>query len=416
MKPRPKHIIFCVALAGAFVTTSYIISEANRARAREHTLPDGSRVVLRAVTYGNTHRFPIGNVWQQVASRMLPTKYTSRFPSLVYDDTNSGPTLVVWIEHLGPTTKKNVQYGGDPTYSDPPDWQGLFDDSGTDHDKYHPDLSGSTGRGFVQGFVFHALPSTSRELRFRFVCSNSAKEWQDTAVFTFPNPTFRRNTQSHAANASAAQQGKLTFVLNGFHAEPRRTNRMQQMSLSFDLFEDGHPANDWRLHSLVVLDPNGAGYLPYSSEWGRRENHTRVTFVGGLSTNEGWKLRFGLRRDAFLSNELCTVRGIPIAVQSDTETNLLSIPFQGTTLTLRRDIGAARLTAMVVPPDEVYYLNFVDILAANDLPFDRGKTYYVGQHDSHYSMGFPPGVTNVDLTFGITRKVFIEVVAQPTAR
>lgn len=72
------------------------------------------------------------------------------------------------------------------------------------------------------------------------------------------------------------------------------------------------------------------------------------------------------------------------------------------------------LKAMIVPPDDNYYLNFVDVLAANGRPFDRGKTYSSGQEDTNYSLGFPPGVTNVDLLFGVTRKVFMEVVAQPT--
>jgi hypothetical protein len=94
----------------------------------------------------------------------------------------------------------------------------------------------------------------------------------------------------------------------------------------------------------------------------------------------------------------------------------MRIPILGTTLVIRREEGSAKLAAVIDPPVENYFLDFVDILTANGQPFDRNKTYYSGQTATNYSMGFPPEVTNVDLTFGVTPMVYIEAMAQPTPR
>jgi len=324
--------------------------------------------------------------------------------------------MIVWIEHVAPAANSDIQYGGHPAYSDPPDWQGLFDDSGTDFEGYRPECLGSTGRGLLQGFVFHALPGASRELHFRFVCADAIKGWQYRTVFAFPNPILRLGGQNRSTYPVTVAKTNLSLVLTGFHPEPRRPGIPKRTEFSFDLFENGKPADDWELHSISVRDRNGAAYHPYASGWGRSDNHTSGDFAGGLGTNAPWGLRFGLKRSMFLSNELCTVRGLAIAAENKTETNLARIPFQGTTLVIRSEARSGYLTAMIEPPDENYFLRFVDILTANGRPFDRGRTYDLGETDVKYVMGFPPGITNVDLTFGVTRKVFIEVVAQPTAR
>ncbi len=410
---RPRYIISVLVLACFAALALWIIVSWRDKNSRIKTLPDGSLLILRRVSYGTTHQFSMGTFWQQLGAHILPKQYTPRFQTLGYNDTNNGPTMVVWLEHLSRTSPKNIVYGGHPTYGDPPDWQGLFDDYGTDFDRYYADVAAASGNRFVQGFVFHVIPTTSRELHFRFVCADTQKGWQASEVFTFRNPCFQPATNPPVAYPLRFQQGSLAVVLTKFHPKPHRKGAPKEMSLSLDLFEDGHPAKNWRLHSLVVLNPNGALYHPYSSGWGQFENHIDATFAGGLSTNAPWKLRFGFKRAAFLTSELCTVTNVPIAAAANRNSNSVQVPFQGTTLLLQPQKSDLGLEAMLVPADENYYLNFVSVLAANGHPFERSNTFYGGQTDSNYLIGFPPDVTNVALTFGITRKVFIDAMAQP---
>ncbi len=79
-------------------------------------------------------------------------------------------------------------------------------------------------------------------------------------------------------------------------------------------------------------------------------------------------------------------------------------------------LWAGFIEARIDPPDEKYSLNFVSVQSANGHSFDFGKTYSAGQSNTNYLFGFPPGITNVDFTIGLTKKLFIEGSAQPTIR
>jgi hypothetical protein len=414
---QARRITYHVLIISVVISIAWVILKRDERRLQKQRLPDGSWVVLRGVGYGTSHRFLTGNLWQRAAASILPTKYASRFPSLVYNNTNEGPTLMVWIEHINAPTNGSIHYGGYPAYGNPPDWQGLFDDSGTDFES-SPDVSSRTVRGYLQGFAFHGLPSTSANLHFRFVCADAQKSWQSRLLFTFSNPIFRNNPQKHFSYPFTAQRGNLKVVLNRFAPDRRKPKYPIETGLSLDIFENETPATNWSLHSLVVLDEKGGIYRPYSSGWGQSDNHIGASFVGGLSTNAPWNLRLAFKHSTFLSNEICTIKGLSTVSDNNSEnaTNLVCVPFLGTTLIIQRPAHSQMIQAMIAPPDENYYLDFVDVIAANGQPFDRGQTYSAGQTDSHYWIGFPPGITNVDLTFGITRKVFIDVVAQPTSQ
>src|ERR1700761_901435 len=115
-----RSVIFCGVLLCIMIIVAWIASQWREAQSRKQTLPDGSVVILRGISYGTAFRFPTGNFWQRLAVRVLPSKYTWRFPSLVYNNTNDGPVLAVWIEHISRSPRGSVYYGGYPTYGDPP--------------------------------------------------------------------------------------------------------------------------------------------------------------------------------------------------------------------------------------------------------------------------------------------------------
>ncbi len=404
---RLRLLVYGVVIVMLLLVTGLVIFEWHAWESSRRTLPDGSQVILRGVNYGLVHRYPTGNFWQRLAFSLFPAKYTSRLPSLLYNETNDGPTLVLWIEHVGASAGRKTWYGNLP------EKQVLFDDSGFVSGAYSFAVATRTN-SFLQEFVFHALPSGSRELHLRFVCTNATDHWSGNAIFTFPNPAYQPGGSAYSSYPHETQQGRLKLVLNEFCPEIRDSLLSGSMAFSFDLLEDGHLAPDWDLHNLEVLDLRGAVYRPPSSGWGRKDGHIGGSFAGRFGTNSPWKLRFILKPVSFSSNEICTIKGISIGVGFGAKTNLAVVPFNGTTLVVQRGENGADLEAKLSPATTNYYMNLQDVPSANSLPAYRGTRYYMGQTDTNYLLGFPPDVTNVDLTFGVTRKVFIEVTAQPT--
>src|SRR5580704_58946 len=185
MAKRVRSVIYCAALLCAVMIAGWIVLGSRGAGLQEQRLPDGSSFILRRVTYGYTHRLRVGNFWQRLVGGVLPVKYGSRwFPSLVYDDTNGGPTLVVWIEHVS-----GNKYGGNAH---------LTDESGTDFSEGSY-FNGISGNHYMDGYVFHALPGTSRELHFQLFYKNPAAGGQQSCRFTFPNPAFHPEAQKPTA-------------------------------------------------------------------------------------------------------------------------------------------------------------------------------------------------------------------------
>ena len=82
----------------------------------------------------------------------------------------------------------------------------------------------------------------------------------------------------------------------------------------------------------------------------------------------------------------------------------------GTTLVVEvsRDVFYSNLKTRLEPADENYYLgSCLGVPKANGGPYGNGKQFGGGSSDTNCDFGFPGEVTNVDLVFGITRKVFI---------
>jgi hypothetical protein len=418
MPKRQIILLSLLACAAALIALLWLFQQP---QPPTHTLPDGSKIILRRVSYGTLHQFEVGNPWQRLAARVVPSIFAKKYPTLRFSDTNN-PTLMLWFEHVGAKPSTNYTYGGNPHYTDPPDWQGLFDDSGTDFEIYYPEVSAQTTGRVVQGFRFGALPTSSRQLHFRHVIADSASAWNNIAVFTFDNPAYRPQPTNHTTYPITSQQGNTTIILKNFHPKKQRENRVKEMELQFDTFENGKRDPTLELHEIAVFDPNGGQYRPGSWGWSRpKKNRYDMEFDGGLSTNSLWKLRFSLWHENFLTNEYITITNLSIPPASKTSVELARIPFNDTTLVLHREPGfpnlTVNITALIPNAEENYFLRLIEAPMVNRKPFDWSrKLDHNSQSDAHLGFGFPPGTTNIDLKFGLTKKHIIETTAQPTAR
>jgi hypothetical protein len=161
------------------------------------------------------------------------------------------------------------------------------------------------------------------------------------------------------------------------------------------------------------MDESCGSYWP-SAQGGLPEiTRTNFDFRGGLSTNVPWRLRFSLARTSHASNELFTVRDVPIPGRSDRRFEPVSAALQGVTLTVTgfrvRNIVAAEIS----PPDEALRLELVRAVDDQRREIKRGSTGLSGRASYGFGLQLPTNAAAVDLTFAVLRSREIEVTVQP---
>ncbi len=379
------------------------------------TLADGSVMILRGVTFGRVHHLAMGNLLQRSAGRWIPAMVGRHLGLQVLAYSNTQPCLVVWAEQKKPGTTRRPKGG----YTATPVI--VSDDAGTEFEHVGAAF-GSQGTNYlVEAFPFSAFPHASRMVNICIRAFDYEKKQYLDARFRVPNPAFARApVGTPTAYPVRVQQDELAFELSDFHpcAPPAgsRARREAWMSTSYRILDKANPTNDWRVRGISVCDDAGAGYSPSAFRGLPGASRTNAQFRGGLGTNTEWLLRFSLERESYSSNELVTIRHVPIPGRSEEPFAPVSVEAQEVTLTVTGFNGANYVLASFSPPAEDLRLQLLRLV---DDQGREGRITVTGMADNakyHFGVVLEKDAKWADLTFALRRDRKVEVCARPTGK
>jgi len=163
-------VLVCLLLRGASET-------------RTVRLPDGSRVSVRQVSFGKTHRFVDGPPWQQMLAG-LPTNITAALGIRPKIRSTVEDTLVVWFQwELGTNTYPW------------PQWLRLIDSNGLASGAVFVSSSITGSNKATVSFDLTSFPRNERTLLLELRAPENGRDlsmWRHLANFRIRNPSFRR--------------------------------------------------------------------------------------------------------------------------------------------------------------------------------------------------------------------------------
>jgi hypothetical protein len=376
-------------------------------------LADGSVMILRGVTYGSEHRIALGNSLQRSVGRFLTPALAKSLGVQVVVYSNAQPCLVVWTElqKPGATRRPKGGYTATPVI--------VADDAGTEFEQVGSSFSSQGTNYLVEAFPFGAFPRASRMVNIRVRPFDYEKKEFLEARFRVANPAFTRPPpQPQTVFPVRVEQGELAFVLHEFGScvrqLPPRGNRDEAwMRTRYEILENGNSTNEWRVRGISVWDDTGGGYSPSAIRALEGESRTNMEFRGGLGTNTEWRLRFGLERSPPSSNELVTIRNVPIPGRSEARFEPLSVELQGVALQVTGFRGSQYVFASFSPPTEGLRLELMRIV---DDQGREGRVTVTGlgaNAQYHFGVAIENDAKSADLTFALRRERKIEVRARP---
>lgn len=375
-------------------------------------LADGSIMMLRGVTYGRVHHLAMGNLLQRSAGRWLPAAAARQLGLQVLAYSNTQPCLVVWAEQKKPGTTRRPKGG----YTATPVI--VSDDAGTEFEHVGSAFSSQGTNYQVEAFAFSAFPHASPMVNICIRAFDYEKKQFLDARFRVPNPAFARApTGRPTAYPVHVQQDELAFELSDFHPCPPPTGSRAReeawMSTSYRILDKANPTNDWRVRGISVCDDTGAGYSPSATRTLPGVARTNMQFRGGLGTNTEWLLRFSLERESYSSNELVTIRHVPIPGRSEEPFAPVSVEAQTVTLTVTGFRGANYVLASFFPSTEGLRLQLLRLV---DDQGREGRITVAGMAANaqyHFGVALEKDAKWADLTFALRRDRKVEIRARP---
>ena len=392
------------------------------------TLEDGSVLVLRKVAYGKKHRMTGGTWWQRLAGPFVPATIAKKWKIPVAVYTNTHPVLMVWVEHRTDSSTNHGVYPMSYGFVTPAPFA-LQDDAGTDF----PQLiaaKATTPKGQIIGVPFQAVPRFSDNLSFRFTFSTLRPERHYSANVKFHNPLFDNKWRTTSVNSTTQNNliiklGDLRrWQISDYPGGPSENRTLLQCQIT-DL-EDS--SRGWLVVGVTIIGENGALYPCQTRRVGTDGKWDEYEFRPTLATNQAWPLRLELCRRLPGSNDLRTVRSIPVpGVSSGEPFTPVRIPLHGTTLVVRGFAISARASgayetieptrlpvqATVEPPDNGLLVVLVQARSSDGEVLRIRQPNSTSAHDTSQLI-IPFGVTHVDLTYALTPKVYADVFARPT--
>ena len=391
------------------------------------TLPDGSVLELREVSYGKEHRYAFGSLWQRLYA-LVPKKIKGSRSYNVGVFTNSEPFVAFWFTR--DNTPSAPPFGSFRYYLE--DAQGYA--AGEESHSWNTTVRWPMT---AMGKGFSTWPRREGELRLG-VYSMTNGILERIAGFTVKNPAPRTYPKWNApvppvSNSVAGYEFTLTRLLVGATASgpqgdptPSANPYESRVLAYFRASRNFRESRSWTPGGMTLSDATGnrtevGGWGLWSSE-----GEYLMKFRSSLWPGEPWKLRVEFSRAAnYSSNEL--VRFPPIAVPVEllngkttntfavnVSTNWQDVPltitaFQG----LSRNFSAPTLGVRcgTLPAD--YRLTMVKIEdnQARDVS-GRGSGGDNGQYT--YSLKLGSNSTTLHLTLAIHKSIFAEFLAQPT--
>ena len=396
------------------------------------TFEDGSVLVLRRVAYGKNHRMTGGTWWQRLLGPFVPSTFATKWKLPVAIYTNNHPVLMVWVEHLAASS---TNWGTSPILysgSFAPAPFALQDDAGTELPQYAPGATATTPNGKLFGIPFQAVPRLSRNLSFRLVFNAFRSERLYSASVKFPNPLFdetwrrwplKEHSIATTQNNLKIELGDLRrWGMTGYSGGLNDRTTLLQCHVT-DL-EDS--SRTWSVFSVNIIGENGALYQCQARHVGTKGKWDEYEFRPALATNQVWPLQLELYRGLPGSNDLHTVRSIPVPDVSSAEPfSPVRIPLHGTTVVVQGFVrppvalavnaaGEPRtVQATVDPPNNDFLLVLVEARSSDGEGLRIWRTNPASAYNSS-GLILDPGVTHVDLTYALTPKVYVNVFARPT--
>jgi hypothetical protein len=370
------------------------------------TLPDGSVLTLRRITKGTKHRYVSGNLLQRNVGRALPERWAKKLGAQVVGYNSSNDTHFLWLERVGSSNLlRGAAFASGFSLR-------ITTDAGFDR-IYSPEAGLVTPASEVRGFQFEAVPTDSR--RIQVTAGRNPFDRSTCVTLDVPNPNFiaRRRWPVQPCPVSV-EQDAVSLRLEGFTTraeEPIGAKGLAWTELSFVIGDRAVSTNNWFARSVRIFNEAGTEFafvLPPDATVSR----TKVSFLGGLSSAEPYKLRFELRRTSYGPDDQRVFVAVPVPKVNGPTSEPLRAQLQGFTLVSTVSQGGG-VTARIEPPTSDWRLDPVRVVD------DLGRWLLVrgsSSNDGRFSgtVALETNSVTVDLTFGLTRLRTLELIARPS--
>jgi hypothetical protein len=325
--------------------------------------------------------------------------------------------MVVWIEHQHQTGASRRPAGG---YMATP--VEVSDDMGTEFERNGSSFSVQGSNYLVEGYTFGCFPGASRMVQIRVKPFNYEQKTNFEACFRVPNPAYSSPAPaSETVYPVRAEKEGIVFELDSFSPSgpPGRSQRPgpQQskgwMELNYRIVDTAAPERKWFVHGVMVRDDSGGAYWPSATSGPAQGAGTNFAFRGGLNTNLAWTLGLKLASASYDSNEVFTVKDVPLSRKDTNFWQPVSTQLQGVRLTVEGFRRPGYVYAGFAPPTEGLHLELVRI--TDDLENEGRETVagVSGGCNYHFGVKVSSNATSATLTFALRRDRSIEVKARP---
>lgn len=392
---------------------------------RQIITADGRQLTIRQVTFGTHHKFVYGSVWAKLLGPALPASWTAKGRLRTFEHKTQDPVLVIWGDWL--LEPKASQPAPMSICSDANSTNSEFVTAGTG-------WTSVTGKGrVITTWTITNFPRRARSLKFQVCDWDASYQLKPVATYNLPNPARKRYTKWPAERYPMLRETNgITFRMDNF----RKGRFISQPWMSIfpgsnlstgyvALFEVKQPAGalaKWKVEHLTITDATG----------NRVDSRLQPSIpvgdyiVFGLNTTlwsseKTWNFRTEFTRTSgFRSNELCTIKGIPV-VTSDGPTQMVtSAQANGVSIIaikMRRISGGPLTVIRIAQNIELEPL----LAAANTNPVvklvgaidDRGRNLahdisFYKLEPLNFGVALLPDSQSFDLTFAVQEPVSLE--------
>ncbi|GEM_PF-1247182 len=420
-----------ILVAGALIGAGLWAASTVQIRFRQQavTLPDGSFLTLRKVSYGTNHVGP-GTILQEILAK-FPAFIRAKFPApMVSRVTTPEPALAVWLE--GPA---NAQFA----------LRSLNESGGEAGFEGASIYAGApSATRALHGIASYIFPRQLKVFRIR-VYQRNPQDWSKlnrVAEFTIRNPRPIRTLPEWKPEPLPLTRtnGELAFtlekvwtgVLNSTPVAPAGEFDDPYARLVFRISKNGQPFDQWEPKAVQLHDPQGNHASAASWNSGSEQGLETFTFRPSLWPDEPWRLQVEFARKPtaeFGPAELIRVPAIEIPARDGYTSIHFSTDVLGYIGQKIEVIGLAGPNGKVPGGNrftsgsyslEVKTTAFPKKLRLTlvRLKENTGKEAQAqgsGWTDTDYSFDFrfSPEAKKVDLTLAVQKTIFLDFVVKP---
>jgi hypothetical protein len=378
--------------------------------------PDGTRISLRAVSFGREHRVLLdAPAWKRVLAGIVPKRWARRFnldiTAITYTTPNE--SLLVLLDWEPPPGSLPMLHGVT-----------LDDGHGNEFNQTLLLNPRQLGTNMTKAALFTVVPRQGDRLLLRVHSGDARTRTVAQSEFVIRNRLPKRLSLWREQSLPATGRDEnIQYVLTGLHSfNPQSAVSVTGPSgftrVSGQFYESGKPTTNWQIVGVEVMDEFGGSQQILGNK--TRSNSTSFFFRARLSTGTVWRLRFALGQlDGFASTALWIVPDLPLEGLRRATFASVSNSIDGATLVVYDISGRPRsLKALVIPADTDQRPVLVRALipSGRDIKTDRGFGLRHSNSSTFVFYDFPLGpttnVSSVDATFAVTRLRYVEMLVR----